>query len=58
MWEVTCTKTQNKEQTTAIAHDIMAQTTKPELARYYQDELFSPTKTNLLKVIKQVFLKT
>ena len=38
--------------------NILAQTTKPELAKYFDATIFIPTKTSLLEVIKQGLLKT
>ena len=35
MWEVSFTKTQNKEQTKSIVKNILAQVNKPELSSYY-----------------------
>ena len=54
IWEVTL-ETQQSE---AVANNILAQTTKPELSQYLHVALFSPKTASLLKSIKQGFLKT
>ena len=54
MWEVTL----EAQQSETVTNKILAQTTKPELARYFHVAIFSPTKASLLKEIKQGFLKT
>ena len=46
------------QQSENLVNNIMAQTSKPELAHYLHAALFSPTTASFLKAIKQVFLKT
>ena len=41
-----------------MVNDILAKTSKPELAQYFHASFFSPTTENILKAIKQGFLKT
>ena len=41
-----------------MVNNILAQTSKPELAQYLHAALFISTKTSLLKAIKRGFLKT
>ena len=41
-----------------VGNNILAQTSKPELAQYLRVALFIPTTESLLKAIKQGFLKT
>ena len=54
--EVLISNTPHKDLTIATVQNVLAQTTKYELARYYYDELFITTKKSLLKAVKQVFL--
>ena len=42
----------------STVHNIMAQTTKPELSNYYHSALFIPKKTSVLQAIKRGFLNT
>ena len=53
-WEVNL----GTQQSENIVHNILAQTSKLELAQYLHAGLFSPTAASLLKAIKQGFLKT
>ena len=46
------------KQSEILGNEIMAQTTRPELAQYLHAALFIPTTSSLLKAIKQGFLKT
>ena len=41
-----------------VVNNILAQTTKPELAQCFHAEIFSPMATGLLKAIKMGLLKT
>ena len=54
MWEVPLGPQQSKN----VVNNILAQTSKPELAQYLHAALFIPTTKNLLKATKQGFLKT
>ena len=54
MWEVPL----GTQQSENVVNNILAQTSKLELAKYLHAALFSPTTASLLKEIKQVFLKT
>ena len=47
MWEVTLLTKQSKP----TVNNILAQTTKPELAKYFHAAIFTPTKISLLKAI-------
>ena len=58
MWGVSLTTTLNKEQATTTAQNILDQVTKNKLSRYYCDAMFSPTKTSLLKALKQGFVNS
>ena len=53
MWEVTL----GPQQSENVVNNILAQTSKPELAQYLHAVLFSLTAISLLKAIKQGFLK-
>ena len=53
MWEVPL-----GEKTGNVVNNILAQTSKPELAQYLRAALFSPNIASLLEAIKQGFLKT
>ena len=55
MWEVFLLKNSRKELNTATVHNLLSQETKPELSRYYHAELFSLTKTSLMRDIKNDF---
>ena len=46
------------QQSENVVNNILAQTTKPELAQYLHAALFIPTTESLLKEIKQGLLKT
>ena len=46
------------QQSESVINNIMAQTSKPELAHYLHAALFIPTKSSILKATKHVFLKT
>ena len=46
------------QQSEDVANNILAQTTKPELAQYFHASLFSPKTASLLNAIKQGLLKT
>ena len=46
------------QQSENVVNNILAKTTKPELAQYLHAALFSPTATSLRKAIKQGFLRT
>ena len=54
MWEVLL----GPQQLENVVNKIMAQTSKPELAKYLYAALFIPTTAILLKSIKQGLLKT
>ena len=54
MWEVPL----GPQQSENVVNNIMAQTSKPKLAQYLYEAIFSPTTEILLKAIKQGFLKT
>ena len=54
MWEFPL-GTQKSEN---LVENILAQTSKPELAQYLHAEIFSPTTASILKAIKQGILKT
>ena len=54
MWEVPL----GTQQSEYVVHNIMEQTSKPELAQYLHAALFIPTTASLLKAINQGFLKT
>ena len=46
------------QQSAAVINKILLQTSKPELSQYLHAALFIPTTANLVKAIKQGFLKT
>ena len=54
MWEVPL----GPQQSENVVKNILAQNSKPELAKYLHAALFSPTTQSLLKAIRQGFLKT
>ena len=54
MWEVPLGPQQSKN----VVNNIMAQTSKPELAKYLHAAIFSPAIASLLKAIEQGSLKT
>ena len=54
MWEVPLENQQSETET----NKILEQSSKPELSQYLHAALYIPTKTSLLKDIKQGFLKT
>ena len=54
MWEVP----QLKKLSEDVVNKILAHTTKPKLAQYLHEALFSPTTRSLLKAIKYGFLST
>ena len=54
MWEVPL----GPQKLENLLNKILAQTSKPELAKFLHAALFIPTKASLLKVIKPCFLKT
>ena len=63
MWEVDIGNKQqstNKPEHPPIAHinNVLADATKPELAKYYHAACFSPVKSTWLKAIKQGFFKS
>ena len=41
-----------------MVNNILDQTTKAEFSKYFHADIFIPTKTRLLKLIKQGFLNT
>ena len=55
MWEFPLLTHKFKAQTIATVQNILSQTTKPELVKYYHDALFSPTNTSLLNLKNKVF---
>ena len=48
MWEVTLGPKQSEN----VVNNILAQISKPELAKYLNAELFSPTTASIIKAIK------
>ena len=54
IWEVSLGTKQSEN----VVHNILAQTSKPELSQYLHAALLRPTIESLLKEIKIVFLKT
>ena len=54
MWEVTL----GPQQSENVVNNILAQTSKPELANYLHAALFSSTTVSLLEASEQGFLKT
>ena len=54
MWEVPL----GPQQSEKLVNNILAQTSKPELAKYLYAALFRPTKTSLFKSINLGFLNT
>ena len=54
MWEVPL----GPQQSENVVNNVLAQTSKPVLAKYLHATLFSPTAASILKATKQGFLKT
>ena len=54
MWEVPILTQQSKP----TVNTILSQTSKPELEKYFHAAIFIPTKTVLLKEVKQGLIKT